>query len=121
MTQLPQTENPASSVRREPYAAERTVSPKLHDYFAAKVAKLSEVAGEIGVVSNPEIVESMINAAFWASLRREEGYTPKISIAFLSPNQAGEPKLRSRIQNETGASNSGHGKLMQVSSFRKPG
>jgi hypothetical protein len=29
-----------------------------------------------------------VDAAFWASLRREEGYRPKISLAFLSPEQA---------------------------------
>jgi len=29
----------------------------------------------------------MINATFWASLRREEGYVPKISLAFLRPEQ----------------------------------
>ena len=33
----------------------------------------------------------MIDTAFWASLRREEGNSPKISIAFLSPEQAGMP------------------------------
>jgi hypothetical protein len=29
--------------------------------------------------------------AFWASLRREEGRSPKISLAYLPPEQAGEP------------------------------
>ena len=33
----------------------------------------------------------MIDAAFWASLRREEGYMPRISLAFLSPEQAVHP------------------------------
>lgn len=31
-------------------------------------------------------IEAMIDAAFWASLRREEGYTPKISLAYLRPD-----------------------------------
>ena len=30
-------------------------------------------------------IELLIDAAFWASLRREEGYIPKISLAFLRP------------------------------------
>ncbi|MDO8993675.1 putative sensor domain DACNV-containing protein [Daejeonella sp.] len=34
-------------------------------------------------------IEIMLDIAFWASLRREEGSSPKISIAFLSPVQAG--------------------------------
>jgi len=33
----------------------------------------------------------MIDAAFWASLRREEGYSPLISLAFVSPEQAVSP------------------------------
>jgi len=30
-------------------------------------------------------IEAMIEAAFWASLRREEGYMPRISLAFVAP------------------------------------
>ena len=36
-------------------------------------------------------IEMMLDTAFWASLRREEGNSPKISLAFLSPDQAGYP------------------------------
>jgi hypothetical protein len=36
-------------------------------------------------------VEAMIDTAFWASLRREESYLPKISLAFLSPEQTSHP------------------------------
>lgn len=35
-------------------------------------------------------IEAMIDAAFWASLRREEGYVPAISAAFLSPDGASD-------------------------------
>jgi hypothetical protein len=38
----------------------------------------------------------MIDAAFWASLRREEGYMPRISIAFLSPEEAIHPLVFER-------------------------
>jgi hypothetical protein len=30
-------------------------------------------------------IEALVDAAFWASVRREEGYIPKISLAFLRP------------------------------------
>jgi hypothetical protein len=96
MTPLSRIESPVSSLRREPYAAARTVSPKLHNYFAGKAARLSEVSGEIGAVPDTETIESMINAAFWASLRREEGYTPKISMAFLSPSQPADELIFER-------------------------
>jgi hypothetical protein len=41
----------------------------------------------------PEIadIEAMIDAAFWASLRREEGYVPTISAAFLDPDGPCDP------------------------------
>ena len=39
-------------------------------------------------VPDAETIEAIIDAAFWASLRREEGYVPRISLAFLSPEQA---------------------------------
>ncbi len=34
-----------------------------------------------------------MDAAFWASLQREEGYTPEISLAFLPPARALQPLL----------------------------
>jgi hypothetical protein len=35
-----------------------------------------------------EAIEAIIEAAFWASLRREEGYVPRISLAFVQPEEA---------------------------------
>jgi hypothetical protein len=42
---------------------------------------------------NAAVIEEIINAAFWASLRREEGYVPTISLAFLPPEQSERPLL----------------------------
>ena len=39
----------------------------------------------------PDVIERMINATFWASLRREEGYVPKISMAYLPPEHDEHP------------------------------
>src|SRR5436309_4939282 len=57
-------------------------------------ARLGEAArrkGRQGLAPEPDAtaVEAVIDAAFWASLRREEGYAPKISLAFLPPEQGG--------------------------------
>ena len=38
-------------------------------------------------------IAAIIDAAFWASLRREEGQAPKISLAFLPPEQARHPLM----------------------------
>ena len=49
--------------------------------------------GETDMASVPSAyhVEQILDTAFWSSLRREEGNSPKVSIAFLSPEQAGLP------------------------------
>lgn len=41
-------------------------------------------------------IESMVDVAFWASVRREEGYVPKISLAFLRPTDEIRPLLFER-------------------------
>ena len=38
-------------------------------------------------------IEAMVDVAFWASVRREEGYVPKISLAFLRPMNDKQPLL----------------------------
>src|SRR5215467_5199328 len=37
------------------------------------------------------LIEEIITTAFWASLRREEGRIPKISLAFMPPEQTPMP------------------------------
>ena len=48
----------------------------------------------------PGIAESalvrLLDAAFWASLRREEGFTPTISLAYLKPEESSSPILFDR-------------------------
>ncbi len=43
--------------------------------------------------ADPAAVEELIAAGFWASLRREEGRGPKISMALLAPDRASRPLL----------------------------
>jgi hypothetical protein len=38
---------------------------------------------------DPATVAAIVDAAFWASLRQEEGRSPRISLAFVAPDQAG--------------------------------
>jgi hypothetical protein len=37
------------------------------------------------LLPDAESIEALVDTAFWASVRREEGYIPKISLAFLRP------------------------------------
>ncbi|SKB25725.1 hypothetical protein SAMN05660226_00019 [Parapedobacter luteus] len=68
------------------YLAAKIVSHRI----AAHFSKQANSAGA-GIKHTPDaqVVESLIDTAFWASLRREEGYEPKISLAFVPPDMAG--------------------------------
>ena len=72
------------------YPAARAVAKTAHSHFAARIAA-ARARGLGGLAAEPDApaIEAIVDAAFWASLRREEGYSPKISLAFLPPEQAG--------------------------------
>jgi len=72
--------------REAAYPAARIVSPKVHAYFTRQRAEAG-AGGNTPVASLPdtETIQAIVDAAFWASLRREEGFIPKISLAYLSP------------------------------------
>jgi hypothetical protein len=84
-------------MKREAYAAARTVSPALHAYFARHRADAIRRGEEhLAPLPDAETIEAVIDAAFWASLRREEGYEPRISLAFLSREEALHPIILER-------------------------
>jgi hypothetical protein len=51
--------------------------------------------GENNLAPKPDkqTIALIIDTAFWASLRKEEGRSPKISLAFLSPEQTSQPLI----------------------------
>ena len=55
-----------------------------------------ELAGIAAEIPDAATIERIINAAFWASLRREEGRAPTISLAYLPPTAAGTALLIER-------------------------
>ncbi|MBD1395710.1 hypothetical protein H9Q13_00905 [Pontibacter sp. JH31] len=81
-------------IGKSTYQAARKVSKTMEQHFAGQIAE-ARLRGDDHVATAPraEIIEAMIDAAFWASLRREEGHSPKISLAFLPPDQAVQPLL----------------------------
>jgi hypothetical protein len=46
---------------------------------------------DLAAAPDREAIVAMIDTAFWASLRHEEGFVPNISLAYLSPEQARGP------------------------------
>ena len=79
------------------YPAARIVAPKIEAHFAQHIAD-AQRRGVATVATSPDarIFEALIDAAFWASLRREENYAPKISMTFVSPDAAPYPLLFER-------------------------
>jgi len=76
------------------YQAASTVAPVIEAHFARHIYE-AQRRGEDGVAPLPEAraIAAIINATFWASFRPEEGRFPKISLAYLPPEQAGQPMV----------------------------
>jgi hypothetical protein len=76
------------------YPAARSAAPIVEAHFVRHIAEHARPGvGSRTVVPPAEVIETLIDAAFWASLRREEGYVPKISLALLPPADAVQPLL----------------------------
>ncbi|MBD0370218.1 MAG: hypothetical protein ICV60_05235 [Pyrinomonadaceae bacterium] len=81
------------------YPAARIVAPTVHAHFERYLQAAREQGKHESDTPQPglQAIEAIIDAAFWASLRREEGYSPKISLSFLPPEQAGEAMRFERV------------------------
>ncbi len=76
---------------RRPYPAARLVAPQIHAHFASHLeAARQGGAAPDGVLPDIQDIEALVDAAFWASLRREENYVPKLSLAFLPPGRTAQ-------------------------------
>jgi len=80
--------------RKPTYQAARAVAATVETHFARHLAAARQ-RGEQELAPEPDAqtIEAIIDATFWASLRREEGHVPKISLAFLPPEQAEQPLI----------------------------
>jgi hypothetical protein len=68
------------------YPAARLVAPSVLEHLATHRAAAAERGyDQFAPTPGQDHVEHMIDAGFWASLLREEGRTPQISMAWLSP------------------------------------
>jgi hypothetical protein len=74
------------------YPRGRLAAQKAHEYFSRYREQLPDTSREcIASVPSADVIEAVIDAAFWASLRRQEGYMPRLSLAILDPAQARQP------------------------------
>src|SRR6185369_3312445 len=74
------------------YRAANTVAPIVEAHFARTLEEARKM-GEDGLAPQPsaQAIAAIVNATFWASFRPEEGRFPKISLAYLPPEQSGQP------------------------------
>jgi len=79
------------------YKAARSVSGAIESHFAQQLSAAA-LRGEEGLAPEPQrqIIEAIIDTAFWTSLRKEEGRSPKISLAFLPPDKTKQPLIFKR-------------------------
>ena len=74
------------------YAAARLAAPRIWTHFSQHLEAARERGRVVeALLPDPHDIEVVIDAAFWASLRREEGYVPKISLAVLPPERTENP------------------------------
>jgi hypothetical protein len=76
------------------YQAASIVAPEVEAHFARNLEKARRL-GEDSLAPQPDAqsIAAIIDATFWASFRPEEGRFPKISLAYLPPEQAGQPMV----------------------------
>ena len=74
------------------YQAARAVAATVAEHFGRPLAA-ARAEGEEQLAPEPDesTIAAIIDAAFWASLRHEEGVSPKISLAFAPPEEVDQP------------------------------
>jgi sensor domain DACNV-containing protein len=71
------------------YPAARLHAARLRDHFARQA---DPRAGDGGApVPAAKTIAALVDVCFWASLKREEGYPPEISLAYLPADRAFHP------------------------------
>lgn len=76
------------------YQGAISVAPAIEQHFVQQLAarrQRVEDGRQLPLAPSAFLIERIIDVAFWASLRREEGRTLKISLAFTSPEKVREP------------------------------
>ncbi|MBK0378749.1 putative sensor domain DACNV-containing protein [Mucilaginibacter segetis] len=87
------------------YLPARIVAPVIEEHFRKHLSAAGNIQrANLASAPGNTIIETVIDVAFWASLRREEGRPPAISLALLQPAQSDNPlifgeKLRLTPQN----------------------
>src|SRR4051812_16961579 len=80
----------APVVTGTPHSLARPAAAIVTAFFARHASEIGDsIVHEL--VPDEQTVTALVDAAFWASLRREEGRTPQISLAFVPRELTGQP------------------------------
>jgi hypothetical protein len=87
------------------FPAAHALAPQVHAHFARHLEEeKGRTRDRLASLPDVDAIGAIIEAAFWASLRREEGYVPRISLAFVDPDQATQPlRFEQRLPLEAAA------------------
>lgn len=70
------------------YPAARVIAPKLFRHFSQiQSLALENRIQNVAPLPSERVIEALVDVAFWTSLRREEQYPPRISLAYLPPDE----------------------------------
>jgi hypothetical protein len=77
---------------RSTYQAATTAAPAIESHFERLLASALQQGGsDLAPAPSLKVIGAIIDSTFWASLRKEEGRPPKISLAYLPAELAGQP------------------------------
>lgn len=75
------------------YPAAKIVASKVRQYVL-NYQPLAEKGCELAPFPDEDVIESLVEVAFWTSLRREEQYPPRISLSYVCPEQSSSTVLQ---------------------------
>ncbi|AKD04986.1 putative sensor domain DACNV-containing protein [Pontibacter korlensis] len=76
------------------YQAARAVAEQLETHFAQHIEQARQQdSQDLATEPDAQVIEAILDTAFWASLRHEEGHATRVSLAYLPPEQTKQPLL----------------------------
>jgi hypothetical protein len=69
------------------YASAQLAADRILAYLETQSVLPGLSAEQTATLPDAASLAALIDAAFWTSLRREEGYIPRVSLAFVAPEQ----------------------------------
>lgn len=81
-------------ISKSTYRSATLVAATIENHFARYLSTPHQPGNQdIAHPPSAKVIEAIIDTTFWASLCREEGHSPKISLAYLPAEQAKQPLI----------------------------